>query len=171
MGKPAVVKVFKTDKYPHDSLPEFATSGSAGRDLPSAEHVVIPSGGSAMVDTGLVFAIEPGYEVQVRPRSGLAARHSISVVNTPGTVDSDYRGPIKVILINHGHKAFEINPGDRIAQMVVARVPESILVEVESEADLGHTGRGTSGFGSSGVSQPISHSGGPDLNDLENVAG
>ena len=107
-------------------IPEYKTSGAAGADVCAflSEPVVIKSGEFAMIPTGLYFAIPEGYEIQVRPRSGLAAKNGVTVLNTPGTIDSDYRGEVKVILINHGKDAFTVNNGDRIAQLIVAPVTQ-----------------------------------------------
>jgi dUTP pyrophosphatase len=128
-------------------LPVYATEGAAGMDVVSAEDVTIPSGGRHAVATGLSVAIPVGYEIQVRPRSGLALKHGISVPNSPGTVDSDYRGEIKVILINHGAEGFDIRRGDRVAQLVLAPVTRASWVAVE---ELDETARGEGGFGSTG---------------------
>ncbi len=138
-------------RLPHGEglpLPGYETEGSAGMDVRAAEDMVVHAGKRALVPTGFAFAIPVGYEVQVRPRSGLALKHGISLPNTPGTIDSDYRGEIKVILINHGDEDFAITRGDRIAQIVVAPVQRGALVEV---ADLDDTARGAGGFGSTGV--------------------
>jgi len=138
-------------RLPHGEglpLPEYETSGSAGMDIRSAEALTIKPGERALVGTGFAFAITEGYEVQVRPRSGLAIKKGISIPNSPGTIDSDYRGEIKAILINHGSDDFVIERGDRIAQIVVAPVQQAALVEVE---DLNDTARGSGGFGSTGV--------------------
>lgn len=128
-------------------LPSYATSGSAGMDLRSAESLTLKAGAQALVATGLAIALPENFEAQVRPRSGLAVKHGVTVLNAPGTIDADYRGEIKVPLINHGNEDFVINRGDRIAQMVVAPVTMAELVEVES---LDETVRGSGGFGSSG---------------------
>ncbi|MGH6785936.1 MAG: dUTP diphosphatase [Novosphingobium sp.] len=128
-------------------LPAYATAGAAGMDVVSAEELMLAPGARHAVATGLSFAIPPGFEIQVRPRSGLALRHGISVPNTPGTIDSDYRGELKVILINHGAEPFAIRRGDRIAQLVLAPVVRAGWVEV---ADLDETARGEGGFGSTG---------------------
>ena len=138
----------------HDGLelPRYETSGSAGMDLraalPEAEPVTLQPGEWRLIPTGLSIALPEGYEAQVRPRSGLAARHAISCVNTPGTVDSDYRGEIKVNLINHGREPFTIQRGERIAQMVIAPVVQAFWEPVD---DLDETLRGAGGFGSTGV--------------------
>ena len=132
-------------------LPAYETSGSAGMDLraavPEDEPLLLKPGARLMAPTGLCMAIPQGYEVQVRPRSGLAAKSGITCLNTPGTIDSDYRGEVKVILINLGAEDFAIRRGDRIAQMVVAPVAQAGWVEVD---DLDETARGAGGFGSTG---------------------
>jgi dUTP pyrophosphatase len=130
------------------ALPAYATSGAAGMDICAAESLNLRVGKRHAVATGFAFAIPDGYEVQVRPRSGLALKHGITCLNTPGTIDSDYRGEVKVILANLGEDDFMINKGDRIAQIVVAPVTHGNLIEVE---DLDETVRGTGGFGSTGV--------------------
>lgn len=138
----------------HDGLelPAYQTSGSAGLDLRAAvaadEPVVIPRGEWRLIPTGLSIALPAGYEAQIRPRSGLAAKKGVTCLNTPGTVDSDYRGEIFVNLINHGPEAFTVQRGERIAQMVIAPVVQLDWVEVES---LPETVRGAGGFGSTGV--------------------
>lgn len=131
-------------------IPEYKTSGAAGADVCAflSEPVVIKSGEFAMIPTGLSFAIPEGYEIQVRPRSGLAAKNGVTVLNTPGTIDSDYRGEVKVILINHGKDAFTVNDGDRIAQLIVAPVTQGVF---EKTDELDSTERGEGGFGSTGV--------------------
>ncbi|RZV35892.1 MAG: dUTP diphosphatase [Sphingomonadaceae bacterium] len=128
-------------------LPAYATDGAAGMDIVSAEDVMLAPGARHAVATGIGVAIPEGYEIQVRPRSGLAIKHGISVPNTPGTVDSDYRGEVRVILINHGEDAFAISRGDRIAQLVLAPVTRATWDEVEA---LDDTDRGAGGFGSTG---------------------
>jgi dUTP pyrophosphatase len=138
-------------RLPHgDGLPApaYATAHAAGMDVVSAEAVTIPAGGRHAVATGFAMAIPEGYEVQVRPRSGLALKHGISLPNTPGTIDADYRGEVKVILINLGEAPFVIARGDRIAQLVAAPVQMATFTEV---ADLDDTARGAGGFGSTGV--------------------
>ena len=129
------------------ALPHYATAGAAGMDVLSAEDVTLPPGGRHAVATGFALAIPEGYEVQVRPRSGLALKHGISLPNTPGTIDSDYRGELKVIVINHGDADFAIARGDRIAQLVLAPVTRAAWEEV---AELDDTARGAGGFGSTG---------------------
>ncbi|MET0363894.1 MAG: dUTP diphosphatase [Sphingobium sp.] len=138
-------------RLPHGEglpLPAYATEGAAGLDVVAAEDVTLAPGGRHAVATGFAIAIPPGYEVQVRPRSGLALKHGISLPNTPGTIDSDYRGELKIIMINLGAEAFFIARGDRIAQLVVAPVQTAHFVEV---AELDETARGAGGFGSTGV--------------------
>ena len=128
-------------------LPAYATEGAAGMDVVSAEDVELAPGARYAVSTGFAMAIPPGFEIQVRPRSGLALKHGITVPNSPGTIDSDYRGELKVILINHGTEAFSVRRGDRIAQLVLGPVTRGSWLEVE---DLGETVRGEGGFGSTG---------------------
>ncbi len=129
-------------------VPAYATAGAAGMDVVSAEDVVLPPMGRHAVATGFALAIPEGYEIQVRPRSGLALKHGISLPNTPGTIDSDYRGELKIILVNLGAEPFVISRGDRIAQLVLAPVTLASLIEV---TELDETARGTGGFGSTGV--------------------
>ena len=129
------------------TLPAYATEGAAGMDVLSAEDVVLQPGERWPVATGLAVAIPHGYEIQVRPRSGLALKYGIGVPNAPGTIDSDYRGELKVILINHGVSSFEIRRGDRIAQLVLAPVVRASWLKVE---ELDETARGEGGFGSTG---------------------
>ena len=131
-------------------LPAYRTALAAGMDLPAAveEPVTLSPGECAVLPTGLAFALPDGYEAQVRPRSGLAARHGVTVLNAPGTVDADYRGEVKVPLINLGKAAFEIERGMRIAQMVIAPVARATLAEVD---ELPETARGGDGFGSTGI--------------------
>jgi dUTP pyrophosphatase len=139
-------------RLPHGAdlpLPSYATSGSAGMDLRSAESLTLKPGDRALVATGIAIALPDHYEAQVRPRSGLAVKYGVTVLNSPGTIDADYRGEIKVPLINHGQEDFVITRGDRIAQLVVASVTTAVLVEVET---LDETARGVGGFGSSGKS-------------------
>lgn len=132
------------------AVPSYETSGAAGADVRAFlnEPVVIPVGKRAMIPTGLFFAIPEGFEIQVRPRSGLAAKNGVTVLNTPGTIDSDYRGEVKVILINLGDADFTVNNGDRIAQLIVAPVTQGIFVKTDK---LDETERGDGGFGSTGV--------------------
>lgn len=134
---------------PTAHLPRYMTEHAAGVDLHACleEPFVLEPGERALVPTGIAVEIAPGYEAQVRPRSGLALRHGVSLVNAPGTIDADYRGEVGVIVINHGKEAFTIEDGERIAQMVFARVERVEFVEVE---ELSETGRGTGGFGHTG---------------------
>jgi len=137
-------------RLPHGAglpLPAYATAGAAGMDVVSAESMVIAPGARHAVATGLALAIPEGYEIQVRPRSGLALKHGITVPNTPGTIDSDYRGELKVILINLGNEPFAVQRGDRVAQLVLAPVVQAAWDEV---AQLDTTTRGAGGFGSTG---------------------
>ena len=128
-------------------FPAYATAGAAGMDVVAAEDVTLAPGQRHAVATGFAVAIPEGYEIQVRPRSGLALKHGISVPNTPGTIDSDYRGEVKVILINHGAEPFAIRRGDRMAQLVIAPVTRALWQEVD---ELDVTKRGRGGFGSTG---------------------
>ncbi len=129
-------------------IPSYQTKEAAGFDLHSVDEVVIKKGERKLISTGLAFEIEKGYEIQIRPRSGLAFKHGVSVLNSPGTIDSDYRGEIKVLLINLGNEDFEIKKGDRIAQAVIAPVVQAKILEVD---ELSSTERGSGGFGSTGV--------------------
>jgi dUTP pyrophosphatase len=137
-------------RLPHGAglpLPVYATAGAAGMDVVSAEDVTLAPLARHAVATGFALAIPEGYEVQVRPRSGLALKHGITLPNTPGTIDSDYRGEVMVLLANLGSDAFDIRRGERIAQLVIQRVEQAILVEVDQAAA---TSRGAGGFGSTG---------------------
>ena len=141
----------RIQRLPHGHglpLPEYATSGAAGMDVVSAEALILRPGSRVAVTTGFAVAIPAGYEIQVRPRSGLALKFGIGVANTPGTIDSDYRGEVKVLLINHGSEDFVISRGMRIAQMVIAPVTQVRILETTESSD---TARGTGGFGSTGV--------------------
>jgi len=133
------------------ALPAYQTAHAAGLDLPAAvpeDHsLTLLPGRSALVPTGFMIALPEGYEAQVRPRSGLAAKHGVTVLNAPGTVDADYRGEISVLLINHGAEPFTIKRGERIAQMVIAPVARAELVAV---SELSSTARGSGGYGSTG---------------------
>ena len=141
------------DSDPALALPEYATAGAAGADLRAnfpaelRQGIEIAPSQRALIPTGLVFAIPEGWEVQLRPRSGLALRHGVTLLNSPGTIDCDYRGPVGVILINLGDEAFNVAHGDRIAQMIVAPAPQAMFSEVQK---LGHTERSAGGFGSTG---------------------
>jgi dUTP pyrophosphatase len=132
-------------------LPAYQSSGAAGLDLiaalPADAPLSLPPGGRALVPTGLIMEFEAGYEAQARPRSGLALNHGVTVLNSPGTIDSDYRGEVGVILINHGDKPFEITRGARIAQLVVTPAPQARLIVVDEVTD---SARGEGGFGSTG---------------------
>ncbi len=147
-------------RLPHGEglpTPVYASDGAAGMDLHAAlaegQKLVIEPGARDLTPTGLMIALPQGYEAQVRPRSGLAARHGVTVLNAPGTIDSDYRGEIMVILINHGSEPFEILRGMRIAQLVVAPVTRAAFVEVQDDLDV--TLRGAGGFGSTGLGGDI----------------
>ena len=131
-------------------LPKYETDGSSGMDLSAniEKEIEIAPGKTSIIPTGLAVSIPKNFEIQIRPRSGLAAKNQISVLNTPGTIDADYRGEIKVILINHGKNVFKIEKGLRIAQMVLCPVIKAILKEVDT---LEETKRGTGGFGSTGI--------------------
>jgi dUTP pyrophosphatase len=138
-------------RLPHGDglpLPSYATPGAAGLDVVAAEDLDLLPGQRHAVATGFALAIPAGFEIQVRPRSGLAFKHGISVPNAPGTIDSDYRGELKILLINHGSEPFAIRRGDRIAQLVPAAVTLATFNEVDT---LDDTDRGTGGFGSTGV--------------------
>ena len=140
------VQIINRSKH---SLPEYKTEDSAGMDLVAnlAEEIVLKPLERKLIPTGLHIALPSGYEAQVRPRSGLALKHGISVLNTPGTIDADYRGDIGVILINLSHEDFAVNDGDRIAQLVIAKHEKINFIEVE---ELNETDRGAGGFGSTG---------------------
>ena len=150
-------------RLPHGKdlpLPTYQTPAAAGLDLlaaiPPQTRLVIEPGSRDLIPTGLAVELPAGFEAQIRPRSGLALKHGVTLVNTPGTIDADYRGEIGVILINHGSEAFEIVRGDRLAQMVVAPVVQAHLVEVD---ELSSSDRGAGGFGSTGVSHSQRSSG------------
>ena len=144
-----MVKILIKKLSPKVELPSYKTSGASGMDLMAfiKSSVTIKPKTSSLIPTGLSIAFSENYEVQIRPRSGLAAKNNISVLNTPGTIDSDYRGEIKVIIYNHGNNDFLINNGDRIAQMILMPV---VKMELEETNDLPKTIRGESGFGSTG---------------------
>ena len=143
-----VVRLRAVPGLPDRPVPAYATPGAAGLDLPAAESVTLAAGAFAPVRTGYEIELPVGYEGQVRPRSGLAFRHGITVLNSPGTIDADYRGEIVVVLINHGPGAFEVQPGERIAQLVIAPVS---MAEVRLVTSLSETPRGRGGFGHTGV--------------------
>ena len=143
-------------RLPHAAglpLPAYQSALAAGLDLVAAVSaqapIVVAPGGRAMIPTGIAMALPRGHEAQIRPRSGLAARHGVTVLNTPGTIDADYRGEVQVILINHGAEPFVVERGMRIAQLVIARVERAALVEVDN---LDATARASGGMGSTGVS-------------------
>lgn len=150
MTGPVKVRVAREPGCSDLPLPTYETAHAAGMDLRAAvsDPVTLAPGERALVPTGLRIALPEGYEAQIRPRSGLAIRHGISMVNSPGTIDADYRGEIRVIVINHGREAFTITRGDRIAQMVVAPVVHAEWEEVD---DLEETERGAGGFGHTGT--------------------
>ena len=142
------VKILR--RSPRARLPSYESAGAAGADLRACleEPALIPPLGRARIPTGLALEITPGFEAQIRPRSGLAARWGVTVLNSPGTIDSDYRGELEVILINLGAEAFTVKDGDRVAQMVIAPVLRAALAECGA---LSGTDRGSGGFGSTGV--------------------
>jgi dUTP pyrophosphatase len=144
------VRFKRWEDNPDLPLPAYATAGAAGFDLQAAVdgQVTLEAGERRLVSTGFAVGLPAGFEMQIRPRSGLAARFGISIVNSPGTVDCDYRGLVSVCLINLGAEPFTINRGDRIAQAVVTRAPQFSLIEVD---DLDNTARGTGGYGSTGI--------------------
>jgi dUTP pyrophosphatase len=144
------ILVKRLDGHRDMALPSYETDGSSGMDLRAAvrDKVVLEPGQIRLVPTGLAVSVPQGYEAQIRPRSGLALKHGVGMVNSPGTIDSDYRGEIALIMINWGHEPFVIKRGDRIAQMIIAEVCKAKLVEVD---DLEETRRGEGGFGHSGV--------------------
>ena len=144
-----MVKVLIKKLNPAVKLPEYKSSGASGMDLTAfiEKPISVKSKTSSLIPTGLSIAFQEKYEIQIRPRSGLAAKNNITVLNTPGTIDSDYRGEIKVIIYNHGDDDFIINNGDRIAQMVLSPI---IKMDLEEVKDLPKTIRGEGGFGSTG---------------------
>jgi dUTP pyrophosphatase len=142
------IAVLRLDHGRDLPIPAYATAGAAGMDVVAAEDCALAPGGRHAVATGFALAIPAGYEVQVRPRSGLALKHGVTCLNTPGTIDSDYRGEVKVILANLGQEPFAVRRGDRIAQLVPAPVLHATLAEV---ASLDETARGSGGFGSTGL--------------------
>lgn len=145
---PVEVKVKRLNNGAGLPLPDYASDGAAGMDICAAEGLTLRIGKRHAVATGFAFAIPQGYEMQVRPRSGLALKNGVTCLNTPGTIDSDYRGEVKVILANFGEDDFQITKGDRIAQIVVAPVQHARMIEVD---DIEETSRGGGGFGSTGV--------------------
>jgi len=154
MSKGGAEVTLRVRRLPHGeglALPAYQSVHAAGLDLlaglPADAPMVLPSGARALIPTGLSIELPPGYEAQIRPRSGLALKHGVTLLNSPGTVDADYRGEIMVLLINHGAEPFTIRSGDRIAQLIVASVAHVAVVEVE---ELANTTRGAGGFGSTG---------------------
>ena len=147
MAKSAKIEIINKSNH---ALPEYATALSAGVDLRAnlSESILLKPGERKLIETGLFMALPEGYEAQIRPRSGLAFKHGITVLNTPGTIDADYRGEVKVLLINHGSDAFEIKDGERIAQMVITEYVQAQFIATEV---LSETKRGEGGFGSSGL--------------------
>ncbi|WP_409432526.1 dUTP diphosphatase [Litorimonas sp. RW-G-Af-16] len=147
-----IVEIKTLDHFGELDLPKYETVLAAGADLraavPSDQPMTLRPGARALVPTGLAMALPAGYEAQIRPRSGLAYKHGVTCLNTPGTIDADYRGEVKVLLINHGDAPFVINRGERIAQMVIAPITQP---EFERVTDLSDTARGIGGFGSTGV--------------------
>lgn len=146
---PRIEAIYVSDEFSDIELPKYETAGAAGMDIRSAENVTIWPGQIKMAKTGIRLNIEDGWEIQVRSRSGLAAKHGVFVANSPGTVDCDYTGPCNVILINTGDEAFRVKRGDRIAQLVVAKAYQAKIELVESFSK--ETERGDGGFGSTGV--------------------
>jgi dUTP pyrophosphatase len=144
---PVSVPVTRDERARAFPLPAYATPASAGVDLRAVEKCILQPGERGLVPTGIRIALPVGYEAQIRPRSGLALKHGITLPNSPGTIDADYRGEIQVIMLNTGNEPFVIEPGDRIAQMVVAPVSQVDWAESDS---LEETGRGSGGFGSTG---------------------
>ena len=138
------------DKTKNTLIPEFKTDGSAGMDLLSAseEDLTIKPHETALIPTNLILEIPEGYEGGVRPRSGLALKHGVTVLNAPGTIDSDYRGEVKVLLINHGKENFTVKFGDRIAQLIISKYEKAVLVKSD---DISETERGEGGYGSTGI--------------------
>lgn len=150
MSSPVTVQITRVDGGSGDiPLPRYATEHAAGMDLSAAveREVVLAPGQTMLIPTGFAIALPPGYEAQVRPRSGLAIKHGIGILNAPGTIDADYRGEVKVILTNFGTENFVVRRGDRIAQMVIARHERAVWEEKEV---LKETGRGAGGFGHTG---------------------
>jgi dUTP pyrophosphatase len=149
MSNQAEIKITRLAHGADLALPSYESAQAAGMDLRAAvgETLELGPGKRALVPTGIAIALPAGFEAQIRPRSGLALKHGITCLNTPGTIDADYRGEVGVILINHGEETFEISRGERIAQMVIAPVTQGVWQEVDN---LDETGRGAGGFGSSG---------------------
>ncbi len=144
-----VVKIKKLENFV-GKLPAYQTGHASGADVCAAmsDPIVLEPGSRVLIPTGISMEIPIGFEIQVRPRSGLAFKNGVTIVNTPGTIDSDYRGELKIILINHGKENFEVNPGDRIAQLVLAPV---LQADFQEATDISQTERGAGGFGSTGL--------------------
>jgi dUTP pyrophosphatase len=150
MSEQVVIKIKRlSEEFADVELPHYATSGSAGMDIRAAlnEDIVLKPGKVELIPTNLSVEIPIGYEIQVRPRSGLAANHSIGLLNSPGTIDSDYRGEVKIIIMNFGKEDFKISRGDRIAQLIVSKVYNA---KIEEAKDLNSSHRGEGGFGHTG---------------------
>ena len=143
------IKILQLDK--ELPLPKYETYGSAGMDLYAAKDDWITPNNITIIPTGICISLPNGYEAQIRPRSGLAAKHGITVVNAPGTIDSDYRGEIKIILSTLGQKEYAVHKGDRIAQMVINKIEQINWILVETGAELESSDRGSDGFGSTGI--------------------
>ncbi|PHS41228.1 MAG: dUTP diphosphatase [Robiginitomaculum sp.] len=146
------IEIKQLDNFGELQMPAYESELAAGVDLRAAidadSPIILQPGERALIATGLAMALPPGYEAQIRPRSGLAYKHGISVVNTPGTIDADYRGEVKILLINHGLVAFSVKRGDRIAQMIIAPVTRAVFNVVDR---LSETRRGAGGYGSTGI--------------------
>jgi dUTP pyrophosphatase len=152
MGEGLCVRILRINPDRTDiRLPEYSTEGSAGMDICAAvdADVVLQPGETALIPTGFIIELPPGHEAQIRPRSGLAIKHSLGILNSPGTIDSDYRGEVKIILTNFGKSPYTIHRGDRIAQMIVAAYER---VKWEEAGSLGESPRGEGGFGHTGIS-------------------
>lgn len=143
----SVVTVELPGQFPDGMVPRYATDGSAGADISASAEVVLPRGARALVPTGIRLAVPNGFEGQVRPRSGLALKHGVTVLNAPGTIDSDYRGELKVLLVNLGERDYTVHVGDRIAQLILAPVVRARF----KEALIPESRRGAGGFGSTGL--------------------
>ncbi|MDB5322849.1 MAG: deoxyuridine 5-triphosphate nucleotidohydrolase [Phycisphaerales bacterium] len=149
MARPITIKIKRLSGGEDLALPAFATEHAAGADLRAAvtTAMTIASGEIRLIPCGFAMAIPPGYEAQVRPRSGLSSQHGVTLINSPGTIDADYRGEVQVPLVNHGREAFTVERGMRIAQMIIAAVPKVVYAEVDA---LDETSRGHGGFGHTG---------------------
>lgn len=150
MDKTIKIFVSKVNSAEDIPLPQYMTEGASGMDLAAnvAENIYLEPGEFKVIPCGIKLEIPMGFEAQIRPRSGLAAKYGVTVLNSPGTIDSDYRGELKVILINHGKEKFEIRRGDRIAQLVICKVEKAEVVQI---SDLSETIRGEGGFGHTGI--------------------